>query len=233
MTMTSPFHLRPSGLRSSLRTAGTLALATLCGTALAAPVTATLDDTSFTYSLAFPATGPARITTEGPDAFYALGSFTVPIPGGMFPAVGDAGPWRVVRVETTLRMEDGDTGPGDFDFDRLVPTLSKGAVSITLPMLKLNGFTNEASVTATNFADISGDVSLGLSLAQMLALDGESVGFGITDLAEAGNNIYFYKSQAGVFDLKFDLVAVPLPATLPMLAAGLGALAAFRRRNRR
>lgn len=232
MKKTRAFHAGPTGPRPTVVAACAFALAALSGTTAAAPVTATLDDTGFTYSLAFPVTGPARITTEGPETFYALGSFTVPIPAGMFPSSGDAGPWRVVRVETTLRMEEGDTAPGDFDFDSLVPTLSKGGVSITLPMLKLNGFPNEASATATNAADISGDPTLGLSLAQLLALDGYDIGFGITDLKEAGNNIYFYKSQAGVFDLKFDLVAVPLPATWPLLAAGLGALAACRRRKR-
>jgi hypothetical protein len=230
MRRTRAFNARPTALRSTVFAASVFALAALSGAAAAAPVTATLDDTAFTYSLAFPVTGPARITTEGPESFYALGNFTVPIPAGMFPASGDAGPWRVVRVETTLRMEEGDTAPGDFDFNSLVPTLSKGSVSITLPMLKLNGFPNEATATATNFADISGDLTLGLSLAQLLALDGDAIGFGITDIKEAGNNIYFYKSQAGAFDLKFDLIAVPLPVTWPMLAAGLGALAAFRRR---
>jgi len=202
----------------------------------------TLSSSSFAYDSSFnfvrnsANTGwdPWRLTTTDPGTIDAVGTFTVDNPSGLFPAIGDAGGWKVVAARITARMEDGDSALGEFDYNNLGVVVGKGSVTpLRIPGLFLNGFPNAVAATATNATSLLGNDAFGVSLATMLAGSGSAVNFFIDDLNEGMNNLFFYKSQASVFKLEFDLqrtlTPVPVPGGLLLLGSALLTGVAIRR----
>lgn len=204
----------------------------------------TLSSSSFAYDSSFnfvrnsTDTGwdPWRLTTTNPGTIDAVGTFTVDNPSGLFPAIGNAGGWKVVAARITARMEDGDSALGEFDYNNLAVVVGKGSVTpLRIPGLFLNGFPNAVAATATNASSLVGNDAFGVTLATMLAGSGSAVNFFIDDLNEGLNNIFFYKSQATVFKLEFDLertlTPVPVPGGLVLLGSALLTGVAIRRRS--
>ena len=108
----------------------------------------TLSSSSFAYDSSFnfvrnsTDTGwdPWRLTTTDPGTIDAVGTFTVNNPSGLFPAIGNAGGWKVVAARITARMEDGDSALGEFDYNNLAVVVGKGSVTpLRIPGLFLNG----------------------------------------------------------------------------------------------
>lgn len=204
----------------------------------------TLSSSSFAYDSSFnfvrnsTDTGwdPWRLTTTDPGTIDAVGTFTVNNPSGLFPAIGNAGDWKVVAARITARMEDGDSALGEFDYNNLAVVVGKGSVTpLRIPGLFLNGFPNAVAATATNASSLVGNDAFGVTLATLLAGSGSAVNFFIDDLNEGANNLFFYKSQATVFKLEFDLqrslTPVPVPGGLVLLGSALLTGVAIRRRS--
>ena len=208
----------------------------------------TLSSSSFAYDSSFnfvrnsTDTGwdPWRLTTTDPGTIDAVGTFTINNPSGLFPAIGNPGDWKVVAARITARMEDGDSALGAFDYNNLAVVVGKGsATPLRIPGLYLNGFPNAVVATATNSTSLLGNDAFGVSLATMLAGSGSAVNFFIDDINEGMNNLFFYKSQASVFKLEFDLqraltpppAPVPVPGGLLLLGSALLTGVAIRRRS--
>ena len=203
----------------------------------------TLSSSSFAYDSSFnfvrnsTDTGwdPWRLTTTDPGTIDAVGTFTVNNPSGLFPAIGNAGDWKVVAARITARMEEGDSALGEFDYNNLAVVVGKGSVTpLRIPGLFLNGFPNAVAATATNASSLVGNDAFGVTLATLLAGSGSAVNFFIDDLNEGANNLFFSKSQATVFKLEFDLqrtlTPVPVPGGLVLLGSALLTGVAIRRR---
>lgn len=139
------------------------------------------------------------------------------------------------QITVTLTINDGDTGPADFDFNNL--TLALDGIDTGL---KLNNFTNNNIVTQTLT-----QLSPALQAALIAALaDGKLVG-SVNDAAHAnqpGDIIAF----PGALDTTLDILAsgpnlttpggggnpVPLPAAIVLAPLGAGLAGIYSRRFR-
>jgi hypothetical protein len=214
--------------------AGALACLAVSPAASALSENATIASTGFEYTLLGDA---LNFVTTGDGALHPLGRFTLDVPGSLFPAPGDRDGWRVVRLALTFSVFDGDTAPGDPDDDDLVAAFDAGGPAVTVLPLLLTGFPNQQLQTATNAADIAGNLTLGSTLADLLAAGDGVLSFSIADMDEGGNRLDFTNADQDTFSISFDLertlAPVPLPAALLLALSALALLTlAGRRRTR-
>ena len=123
----------------------------------------------------------------------------------------------VRQVSITLRMDDGDTGAGDYDEGEL--TLGLDGVDTGI---LLNGFTDNTTVTLT----ITGLTASGSAILAALG-DGQLVAT-IFDATGGDNQLYV----PGTFTASLT-VTNPEPSTIALFAAGLAGVAIVGRRARR
>jgi hypothetical protein len=128
-------------------------------------------------------------------------------------------------LSITLKIFDGDTAPGDFDFNDLVLELDGVDTGITL-----NGFRNEHTDDLT----ITGSPLNTAALLAALHADGRLVAK-MLDLTPEDNNLSLTSSFQTTLVLESNTntntTPTPEPATLSLLGLGLGGLFMYRRRQ--
>ena len=154
------------------------------------------------------------------------------------------------RVAFRVSLDDGDSSPGDFDFDAnffgvngveignfsAVPTVQTSSTGTVIGASGL-GFTDSQLRTGFFFTD-----NAGLLSALFTALAGSnSLTYTLRDARNPGDN--FYDFTQGIDGSLIDVgqgpvvtpnpggTVVPEPSTMVLLATGLAAVAAIRRRR--
>jgi hypothetical protein len=129
-------------------------------------------------------------------------------------------------VSITLQIFDGDSAPGDFDFNNLILELDGVDTGV-----KLNGFRNNNTDELT----ITGSPLNTAAILAGLHADGRLVAK-ILDLTPDDNNMSLTSSFQTTLVLESNAntnpTPTPEPATLSLLGLGLGGLLMYRRRQR-
>lgn len=197
--------------------AGVGVLALMAGTASAAPIvlSSTVDQSGFldlqnqpTYPLT---ATPYDFTGQGYGAMTAINSLTV-----------------------TLELNDGNTGPGEFDENKL--TLGLDGINTGI---KLNGFNGGQIITL----DVTGNPALAAALLSALQADGQLVGTILdADPANGPQGDLLGVPRLVTTTLEIDGTVrdqggggtpVPLPAAVLLAPLGAGLAGGFARRFRK
>jgi hypothetical protein len=128
-------------------------------------------------------------------------------------------------LSITLKIFDGDTAPGDFDFHNLILELDGVDTGITLNGFR-NGFTDELTITGSPIntaAILAGLQADGRLVAKMLDL---TPGDNVLSLTSSFQTTLVLESNANA-----NPTPTPEPATLSLLGLGLGGLFMYRRRQ--
>ena len=125
----------------------------------------------------------------------------------------------IANLSVKLTLNDADTAPSDFDFDRI--TLGLDGIDTGI---KLNGFGDNQLITAT----ISGVPNNAASILAALKADGQLIGT-LIGASPNGNSIGIPGGFQTQLSLSDQSTAIPTPALLPGLI-GLG-VAALRKRK--
>jgi hypothetical protein len=179
-------------------------------------------------TLAFTAPGASALTLTSSVAQSGHAGFAV-----IFPITGEAtfnytaqnylSLTSIDSLSITLEIFDGDSAPGDFDFNNLVLELDGVNTGITLNGFR-NNFTDELTITGSPIntaAILSGLQADGRLVAKIL------------DLTPNDNNMSLMSSfqTTLVLESNTNTTPTPEPATLSLLGLGLGGLFMYRRRQ--
>jgi hypothetical protein len=177
---------------------------------------------AFTASVASALTLTSSVAQSGHTGFAALFPITDEAPFN-FTAQNYLSLTSIASLSITLKIFDGDSAPGDFDFNTLVLELDGVDTGITL-----NGFRDEHIDQLT----MTGSPINTAAILAGLHTDGKLV-VKVRDLTPGDNNLSLTSSfqTTLVLESKTNTTPTPEPATLSLLGLGLGGLFMYRRRK--